>query len=46
MLELVLKKKPDGTLTATDQETANILNEYFSSVFEVGEIYQNFVSTK
>ena len=28
-------KKPDGTLTATDQETANTLNEYFSSVFEV-----------
>ena len=28
-------KKPDGTLTSTDQEIANILNECFSSVFEV-----------
>ena len=40
-------KKPDGTLTATDQETANILNEYFSNVFlkwRTRETYQNFVS--
>ena len=28
-------KKSDGSLTVTDQETANVLNEYFSSKFGV-----------
>ena len=26
---------PDGKLSSTDQETANVLNDYFSTVFEV-----------
>ena len=39
-------KKSDGSLTVTDQETANFLNEYFSSISGVEDkkIYQSFMS--
>ncbi len=29
---------PNGELTRNDQDTANILNEYFASVFELEDI--------